>query len=100
MPFCGTTENGGAARAVSNRAGNAQLDLSPGPNAAADHDLRADLFAAFAHSRQAIMAGAALYQNCRFNALSVIPNAYAEQTFCVSEFRFNMAGPGVGESIS
>jgi hypothetical protein len=46
------------------------------------------------------MAGPTLFQRCWFNALSVIPNSQAEQTFCVDEFRFNMLHPVVGESIS
>jgi hypothetical protein len=100
LSSCRTTENAARQRTVSNRAGNAQLDLSAGPNAAPNCDLRADLSAAFAHSWQAIMARATLHQHRWFNAPSVIPNAHTEQTFCVNEFRFNMPRPEVGESIS
>jgi hypothetical protein len=64
------------------------------------HIASSDLSSAFAHSWQSIMAGPTLFQRCRFNALSLIPNSQTEQTFCVDEFRFNMLRPGVGESIS
>jgi hypothetical protein len=87
LTACATAENGDAAKNGSNRGGNAQLDLDTASDHAPECKLRADLFAAFTHAWHA--AGAALFYQCWFNALAVIPNAQAEVMFSVRKFCFH-----------
>ena len=46
------------------------------------------------------MAGAALLQDFRCNALPVVPNSQPEQPVGVNDFGFNVVRPRVAERIS
>src|SRR5580698_9146081 len=64
--------------AVSNRAGEAQIDFRAGTRAAPNSQFRANLPGTFAHSRQAEVSGAALVQNFGWNAFTIISDSQAE----------------------
>src|SRR5580658_10154244 len=59
----------GQGPAVGNRAFQAQFNFRSTARAAPDGQLGSDLFGTLAHSRQAVMAGAALLHDFRGNAL-------------------------------
>src|SRR5580700_11259586 len=79
---------------------NAQLYLCAGSEFTPDRQLRSDLFGALADSWQAPVPGtSAVFNDAWVNALSIIAEAQTKR-FAIHNFRLDMSGLCVAESIS
>src|SRR5580700_9868045 len=85
---------------VGNRSRDSQFDLRAGSVGAPDTQFRANLAGAFPHSRQPVMAGAALFQDSGRNALTIVPNSHPQHPFPIGDLRFDAVSPGMAEGIA
>jgi hypothetical protein len=87
--------------AVRNRTRNSQLYLGPGSSCATPHaELRTHLLSALTHSIEAVVPGATLLQDFRWNAFSIVPNPQPEEPFCIGNFHLDPMSARVIKGIS
>src|ERR1700677_146517 len=94
------TPTGRRRSTVGNRGRNGQPDFSARAGSAFEDKFTADLPAAFTHTRNAIMAGAAVFEHFCRNAPPIVLDSQAKRACPVDQFCFNMLRSSVGKGVA